>query len=198
MLEQLRHTRAYRVTDAAGRLLARLGLTANGITVLGFLLSMGAAYLIAVGYLAWAALVVVAAGICDVLDGALARLRGSSKFGALLDSTLDRLSEGALLFGVMVFYGGQGDTGKMLLTYVALVGSVLVSYIRARGESLGLSYKGGLLTRAERIVVLVLGLLLNSISGGRSLVAALWLLMAFSYFTSAQRLWYFYRHAGDK
>lgn len=198
MLQQLRHTKIHRLTEAAARLLARLGLSANQITALGFLLSLGAAYLIAVGHLGWGALAVLVAGLCDLLDGALARLRGSSPFGALLDSTLDRLSEAALLFGLLVFYAHHGATGRMLVTYAALVGSVLVSYIRARAEGLGLSYKGGLLTRAERVVALALGLLLNGVSGDRALLAALWLLVALSYLTAAQRLWFFYRHAPGK
>lgn len=198
MLQQVRHTPLYRLTEGTARLLARLGLSANAVTVIGFMFSLGAAYLIAVGHLVWGAVLVVVAGICDVLDGALARLSGSGQFGALLDSTLDRLTEAALLFGLLVLYAHQGATGRVLLVYAALVGSVLVSYIRARAEGLGLSYKGGVLTRAERIVVLVLGLLLNGVSGGLSLQVALWLLTVLGFFTAAQRMWFFYRHAGDK
>lgn len=198
MLEQVRHTRLYRLTEGAARLLARLGFSANAVTGLGFVFSLGAAYLIATGHLVWGAVVVLVGGLCDMLDGALARLRGSSQFGALLDSTLDRVSEAALLFGLLALYARQGATGRVLLVYAALVGSVLVSYVRARAEGLGLSYKGGVLTRAERMLLLVLGLLLNGVSGGISLLVVLWLLVVLGFLTAAQRLWYFRSHAGDK
>ena len=140
--------------------MGRVGLTPNLVTIIGLLIAVAAAYLIAVG-LWWAGgLVALFAGIFDMFDGALARNTGrASDFGALLDSTIDRVSEAVVLLGVLAFYlTGDNDLGA-LLVYGALVGSIMVSYMRARSEGLGIECKVGVMQRPERVALTGLGLI---------------------------------------
>lgn len=172
------------------RALAWLRLSPNMVSALGFALSLGAALLLALGYLAWGGVLVLLAGIADMLDGALARLtQRATPFGALLDSTLDRLSEAAVLLGLLLFYLGQGAFQEVVLVYVVVVSSVMVSYIRARAEGLGWECSVGLLARPERVVLLSLGLILGLTQ------PALWLLAILSSFTVGQRLFYLWQKA---
>lgn len=141
-------------------LMSRVGLTPNLVTIIGLLIAGVAAYLIGVG-LWWAGgLVALFAGIFDMFDGALARNTGrASDFGALLDSTIDRVSEAVVLLGVLAFYlAGDNDWGAMLV-YAALVGSIMVSYMRARSEGLGIECKVGVMQRPERVALTGLGLI---------------------------------------
>lgn len=190
-LSQLRSSLAHPLAQPLGTLLARTGLPPNALTVLGFGANLGAAAVIASGSLFWGGLLVLAAGLCDLLDGALARAaQRTSRFGALLDSTLDRLSEAALLFGLLVYYlRGTPSNYELLLVYLALVSSVLVSYIKARGEGLGLRCEVGFFTRAERVIVLALGLLL------RQLFLALLVITFLSFLTAGQRLLHLWRQS---
>ena len=140
--------------------LGRVGLTPNLVTIIGLLIAGVAAYLIGVG-LWWAGgLVALFAGIFDMFDGALARNTGrASDFGALLDSTIDRVSEAVVLLGVLAYYlAGDNDMGAMLV-YGALVGSIMVSYMRARSEGLGIECKVGVMQRPERVALTGLGLI---------------------------------------
>lgn len=140
--------------------LGRMGLTPNLVTIIGLLIAGVAAYLIGIG-LWWAGgLVALFAGIFDMFDGALARNTGrASNFGALLDSTIDRVSEAVVLLGVLAYYlVNDNDIGAMLV-YVALVGSIMVSYMRARSEGLGIECKVGVMTRPERVAITGLGLI---------------------------------------
>ncbi len=196
-LYQIRKTIAYRVTEPVARLLARTAITPTTITWFGFLLSLGAAALIITGHLFAAGLVVLIAGFFDILDGALARYTNrATRFGAILDSTLDRLSEAVVLLGILVLYAREQQVAHILLVGVALLGSLLVSYIRARAEALGLECQAGLFTRAERVVVLALGLLLNQIA--YALVIALAIIVVFSFITVVQRLLYVWRQTKVK
>ena len=105
------------------------------------------------------------AGICDLLDGTLARETGmTTRFGALLDSVFDRLSEALVLFAVLMLALKKSDEMMIILCYLAIIGSMLVSYVRARGEAFGVTGAAGLMTRPERVVVLILGFFLNQIS----------------------------------
>ena len=175
------------VTVPIARFFASLGIHPNTITVLGFLLTSAVAVLLAQGRLrlsGWLLLVVMPT---DALDGTLARLVGQkSRFGAFLDSTLDRLSEIALLGGMACHYLLQAATAEVVLAIVALVGGVMVSYTRARAEALGFCCKVGLLTRMERAAVLVAGL----ISGYP--VVALWVLAIGSNLTAVHRILHVY------
>ncbi len=202
-LSEVRKALAYRFTKPVVRLLARTPITPNAITWFGFLLTVGAAALIITGHLLTAGFVVLIAGFFDILDGALARrINQATGFGAVLDSTLDRLSEAVLLLGILALFALTDEKSALftllnkewvvLLVGLALIGSLLVSYIRARAESLGLKCQVGLFTRAERVIVLALGLLLSQINYA-FLVIALAIIVVFSFFTVGQRLVYVWR-----
>jgi CDP-diacylglycerol--glycerol-3-phosphate 3-phosphatidyltransferase len=192
-LPQVRKTIAYRVTEPVVQLLAATPISPNALTLLGFLVTVGAAALIATEHLLAAGLMVLFAGFFDILDGALARWTDrTTRFGGILDSTLDRLSEAALLLGVLVLFLLVEEQSvlftflakkwSILLVGIALFVSPLVSYIRARAEAMGLECQVGLFTRAERVVVLVVGLLVNQI------VIALFIIVVFSFVTVGHRL----------
>ena len=189
-LSKAREAVAYYLTEPVVRLLARTFITPSIITWFGFFLAVGAAVLVTLGHLFAAGFLVLIAGFFDMLDGAMARRTNrTTRFGAVLDSTLDRLSEAILLLGIIVLYVRGGFIVGILLAGVALPSSLLVSYIRARAESLGLECEVGLFTRAERTIVLALGLLLSQIDYA-FLVIALAIIVAFSFFTIGQRLIY--------
>ncbi len=180
----VRRTVGNYLIQPAVRFLARTSITPSIITCFGFLLAVGAAALIVTGHLFAAGFVVLFAGFFDMLDGALARYTNQTTcFGAVLDSILDRLSEAVLLVGILLYVSDQSSVA-VLLVFLALFGSLLVSYIRARAEALDLECQVGLFTRAERVIVLALGLLLNQI------VIALAIIVVFSFFTFGQRLIY--------
>ena len=183
------------LTQPAVRVLVRTRVTPNIVSWLGFLLTAGAAALIAAGHLAVAGIVVLVAGFLDIIDGALARQTNRvTRFGAVLDSTLDRLSEGVLLLGILVLFLLTGEQPVIFstlagewsvpLVFVTLLGSVLVSYVRARAETLGVDCQVGLFTRSERVVVMVLGLWLNQ------LIIALAIIALLSFITAGQRLFH--------
>jgi CDP-diacylglycerol--glycerol-3-phosphate 3-phosphatidyltransferase len=177
------------------RVLARTPLTPDFISWFGFAVVLGAAALIATGHPFAAGFVVLAAGYFDILDGALARHIGKvTPFGGLLDSTLDRLSDAALFVAILVFF--EKTLWLVLLVFLAFVGSLLVSYVRARALNAGLEPGRGIFTRAERIIVLALGLLLSGIDN--ALVIALAVIAAFSFFTAGQRLFYAWRDSRKK
>lgn len=161
MKELKRVSRTYAETPA--RWLGRLGLTPNALTVIGSLLTASVGVLIAQGWF-------VAAGVClwlfsatDTLDGALARATGRvTVFGAFLDSVCDRYAEAAVFFGIAWYYQATVNPRGVALTYLALVGSLMVSYARARAEGVGLqAAEVGWFQRPERIVLLGVGLLLT-------------------------------------
>ncbi len=192
-LPQIRKTIAYRITKPVVQLLATMPISPNTITWLGFLLTVGAAALIATGHLLAAGLMVLFAGLFDILDGALARRTNrTTRFGGILDSTLDRLSEATLLLGILVLFLLVEEQSvlftllakkwSILLVGVALLISPLVSYIRIRAEAIGLECQVGLFTRFERVIVLVVGLLVNQV------VIALSIIVVLSFVTVGQRL----------
>jgi CDP-diacylglycerol--glycerol-3-phosphate 3-phosphatidyltransferase len=186
-LDDIRKFSAYYITLPAVRLLAKTSITPNTITWFGFLVSVGAAVLIATGNLLAGGLLVLAAGLFDMLDGALARHTSqATRWGGVLDSTLDRIAEVVVLMGLLIFYAREQSTLGVLLVGIALPSSLLVSYIRARAEAAGLECKVGLFTRGERIVVLALGLVLSPFA--YILTAALSVIIAFSLVTVIQRL----------
>ena len=171
------------LTDPAVDLLARLGVTPNMLTAAGVAGNIGAGVLAANGNFLVAGIVVLAASSLDLLDGALARATGrATDFGSVFDAVMDRVSEAAVLFGLLVYFSDRGDRTEELLIFVAVVGSILVSYVRARAEIVGLKMKDGLFTRAERVVVLAAGLMVDQAT------IALWILAALASFTAVQRL----------
>ncbi|MDP2931324.1 MAG: archaetidylinositol phosphate synthase [Chloroflexota bacterium] len=183
------------VTQPAARLLARTAITPNALTWSGFLVTLGAAALTATGHPFAGGWVVLAGGLLDMLDGALARQTNrTSNFGALLDSTLDRLSDAAILFGILLLGIREQATMLTWLVYLALIGSLLVSYVRARAEGLGLKCQVGLFTRAERVILLVLSLLLYRVPYVP--VTALGIIALLSFITVAQRVIYVWQQTG--
>jgi len=174
------------------RVLARTPVTPNFLSWAGFILALGAAALIVTGYPLAAGIVVLVAGFFDILDGALARrTKRVTPFGAVLDATLDRLSEGVILLAILAVYAIQPSLLGVLLVGAALISSQLVSYIRARAEAQGLECKGGIFTRAERVVILALGLLLSYFTP--ALTIALAIIVVFSLVTVIQRVVYVWR-----
>jgi len=168
--------------------LRRLPVTPNQITVVGTALTFAAAVLVASGQLRWGGVVLAFAGTFDILDGALARSTGRSyPYGAFLDSNLDRYSEGAMYLGLIAYFVGVGGPLQRWLvvgTAAALAGSFLVSYVRARAQSLGFTCETGLFARPERVVVTVVGL----VFGGVVLTAVVFLLAVLTNLTALQRI----------
>jgi CDP-diacylglycerol--glycerol-3-phosphate 3-phosphatidyltransferase len=147
------------LVDPIARALRRLGISPNWITVLGLAANVLVALLITRGYLRLGGVLTILANLFDAFDGALARVSGqTSSFGAFLDSTLDRFSEAVVYLGLLIYFGQRGGRTEIILIYATVVGSLMVSYTRARAEGLGLECKVGLLTRAERVCLLIVGL----------------------------------------
>lgn len=141
--------------NPVAELLARLGVHPDTLTVVGWVLQVGIAVLFAMGHVCLGGALLLLAGPLDALDGAVARATGGERpFGAFLDSTLDRLSDAALILGLAALQFRQGAVLEMALFLAALVGAFMVSYTRARAESLGICCKVGILTRLERILVI--------------------------------------------
>ena len=185
-LINIRRNLAYRITDSMVRILSKSGITPNALTFINLALNIVAAYVIATGHLLLGGVLVLVAGLFDLLDGALARFtKQTTRFGAILDSVADRISEAAILCGLLIWHIPQEEASlEIVLIFVVLIGSFLVSYIRARAEGLGWQCQVGLFTRAERVIVLVIGLLINQI------FIALCVLVIFVFITVVQRLIY--------
>lgn len=148
--------------DRAASFLLNKGLLPNHITLFGLLGNLTAAVLIGKGYLLWGGLVAALMAPLDALDGAMARQREKfSNFGAFFDSVIDRYDELILLAGLLFYFSQNNSQPGVFLTYLAAAGSVMVSYTRARAEALGLNAKIGILTRIERAIVLIIGLLIG-------------------------------------
>lgn len=177
-----------RHAEALMSAVGRVPLTPNQVTLVGFSLTVVASGLAAFGQLRWAGIVLIFAGTCDILDGALARSTNASyPYGAFLDSTLDRYSEGAVYIGLAAYFltiGGPLQRWLVLATLAALAGSFLVSYVRARAQSLGFSCETGLFARPERVVVTVIGLIV----GGVVLYGVVFLLAILTNLTALQRI----------
>ena len=191
-LPAFRKNASYQLTRLVVRPLAKTPIAPNAVTWFGFSLTLGAAALIITEHLFAAGFVVLIAGFFDMLDGALARSTNRvTQFGGVLDSTLDRLAEGVLLLSILVVFAREQSTLGIWIVGLALIGSVLVSYIRSRAEALGLECEVGVFTRPERVVVLALGLLLSRID--YALIVALGIVVVFSFVTVGQRLLHVWR-----
>jgi CDP-diacylglycerol--glycerol-3-phosphate 3-phosphatidyltransferase len=171
------------VLDPIGAFLNRLGLMPNTMTLLGLVGNVVGAILIATGHMTIGGIIVLLMGPIDALDGTMARLRGmAGKFGAFVDSVTDRYSELVIYAGLLYYFIQQGNDLGMLLVYASAAGSVLVSYIRSRGQSLGWDTKVGVLTRMERYLVLAPTLILNIP------IVGLWIIAILSNLTAIQRI----------
>ena len=189
-LTDIRRNLAHRIADPIVRTLSKSGITPNTLTLINLALNIVAAYVIATGHFLVGGTLVLIAGLFDLLDGALARFSGqTTKFGAVLDSVSDRISEAAILCGLLVWYIRQEASPEIvpILILAVLTGSFLVSYVRARAEGLGWQCQVGLFTRAERVIVLAIGLLINQI------LIALCVLVVFVSITVVQRLVYVWK-----
>jgi len=163
----------------------KIGVKPNYITLAGLVGNLIAGVFIARGMLLWGGLIALIAGPFDALDGAIARLRGEDgSYGAFVDSVTDRYSEIALYGGLLVYFNQTGNWGDALLVFFSAIGSILVSYTRARAEALGYSAKIGLLTRVERYLILIPGIIIGYPR------IALWILAILTNFTALQRIFY--------
>jgi len=190
--EQLRGAVRNYFEEPGARLFQAVGLTPNAITLLGFAVCVVSAYLVASGWLLWGGVAFLVGSILDLMDGALARLTGrETPFGALLDSVFDRLGEAALFVGLGIYALRADHTDEYRAFFItalllALIFSQGVSYLRARGEGLGVFTRAGLMTRTERVILLGIGLLLGWIPW--LLFGILVLMAAVSCFTLFQRM----------
>lgn len=199
-LPRLRKSTSSRLTEPIVRFLVKTHVTPDTLTWLGFSIALVAAAVIATGHPFIAGFIVLAAGFFDMLDGALARHTGRvTPFGAVLDSTLDRVSEAVLLVGVLIFYllSGNRPTLGILFVCLALIASPLVSYLRAKGEALGIECRVGLFTRPERVIALAIGLLASRVID-YALIIALVVIAVFSFVAAGQRLLYLKRQTKTK
>ncbi len=191
-LDSFRKFIAQGITKPIIGVITKTPLTPNIITMIGFVITIGAGALIVTEYWLIAGIVVLVAGLFDMLDGALARATNkTTRFGAVLDSTLDRVSEAILLVSLLAIFARDGLVTESILSGVALVGSLLVSYIRARMEGLGVECKAGLFTRPERVIILALGLMLSQFN--YAMLVTLSVLTFFSWFTVIERMAYAWR-----
>lgn len=197
-LAEFRKSAARRITEPLKTILVKSRLTPNTLTWLALAISLIAAGTIATKHLLIGGFLVLLSGLFDLLDGMLARLTNqSTRFGALLDSTFDRISDAVLLLGVLVLYLLNRDTIGIVLVFLALVGAFLTSYLRARAEGLGINCPVGLFTRAERVIILALGLLLNPLCKF-SISIALALLVVLGFATVVQRFVYVWQQTKGK
>jgi phosphatidylglycerophosphate synthase len=177
-----------RVLDSIVYLMASLRVHPNILTLIGLVINIFAMVLFAKGHLDWGALVIIFAGIFDMLDGEVARrTKRVTKFGAFFDSVIDRYSDVLLLLGLIIWYAKIHRIFYVGLTGLVLIGAVLTSYTRARAESLIPACKVGFLERPERIVLLIIGGVTNRMA------AVLWVMAILSNWTVSQRIWYTYR-----
>ena len=172
------------IIDPIVGVIARTGFTPNHLSIVGFAGNLGAAVLAARGEFFWAGVVMLVFSAVDMLDGALARATGrATKFGAVLDATLDRLSEAALLGGLCFYFVERGQTEETIICFAALAGSLLVSYVRAHALSQGLNMQDGLFTRAVRVILLAVVLMIDQVRVG------LWILAVLTSATVVQRVY---------
>lgn len=189
MLTDFARKSAKQLLDSIARLFNRLGLTPNILTVIGFGLVCAIAFVIASGYEALGAVLLIFGAGFDATDGALARLTNKvSRFGGFLDSSLDRYADGVILLAFAYRGLVYDNDWLVVLSFIAMIGSFLVSYTRARAEGLGLQLKEGWFTRLERMLVLILGLFATWFFGVYGLLAAAAILAVLSNVTAVQRI----------
>ncbi len=171
------------IFQIAASFLIRLGVLPNYITLLGLIGHLLSGYLVIYGSLTWAGVMLLLMAPLDYLDGTMARLKNeSTRFGALIDSVTDRYSEFVILGSILFYFIGRQDRISCVGVYLALIGSIMVSYVRSRGEALGFDMKVGVLTRIERYLVLIPGLLFQ-----RPEISA-WIIAFLGNYTALQRI----------
>jgi len=178
------------IIDPVAAFLNRIGLRPNTVTILGLAGNAAGAVLIALGHITFGGIIVLIFAPLDVLDGTMARMRGEvTTLGAFVDSVTDRYSELMLLGGLIFYFLQHNNPLATVVTYFAACGAVLVSYVKARAESLGYEAKIGFLSRLERYIVLIPCLIINIP------IVAVWILAIFGNFTAIQRIYYVRKQA---
>ncbi|NQY57156.1 MAG: CDP-alcohol phosphatidyltransferase family protein [Ilumatobacteraceae bacterium] len=180
-----------RVVRPVGDSIKKTGITPDHLTIMGLLVGIGAAVAIGAGALRLGLLLVILAALPDLLDGAVAKASGtSSPRGAFFDSTIDRVTDALLLGGIAWYLASTESAHMAILPFAILSVSTLISYMRAKAESLGIEAKGGLMERAERIVAICVGLLFNVL-----LIPILWIMLVLTSITAIQRFVKVWRQA---
>jgi CDP-diacylglycerol--glycerol-3-phosphate 3-phosphatidyltransferase len=179
--------------EAIGRTLARWHVSPDAMTYLGLVLTIGVAVIAALGEIRWAGVAYIFAAACDALDGTLARVSGrGSRFGAFLDSNIDRFEESIVFLGLIVYYAGIGGRWEIPLLLVVTVGSLMVSYTRARAEAVGVDCKVGFMTRVPRVALMIVAMILDQV------LIALIILAVTTLFTSFHRMFHVWRMTGGE
>jgi CDP-diacylglycerol---glycerol-3-phosphate 3-phosphatidyltransferase len=205
MISEAIGTASKQIINVFVRALARSRINPNVLTFIGLLINIGCAVLYGYGDFVSAGLLMIVANLFDMLDGQVARLRGRvTKFGAFFDSVIDRYSDIIVYVGIMVFYARDTvahSTLLVALTGLALVGSVMVSYSRARAESLNIACKVGFLERPERVVLLIIGSLTMTGSASNPFLhkmpQVLWVLAILSHWTVVHRIYHTWHELRD-
>ena len=183
------HSLPRSISQPVARTVARTGLTPNQITLLGVIGNLIAGVLIGFHQFVAGAILMLAAGALDLVDGAVARLtHHATAFGEVLDAVMDRYSEGIVLFGLLIWELNHIHQVEAALIFATIVGSIQVSYTRARAEVIRLDVKEGLFTRAERVLLLGIALLFSAVP--HLLLVILWILAILTNVTALQRLYY--------
>ena len=179
--------------EAVGRTLARWNVSPDAVTYLGLVLTIGVAVLAALGEIRWAGVAYIVAALCDALDGTLARVSGKgSRFGAFLDSNIDRFEESIVFLGLSIYYAQVGGQWEIPLLLLVTVGSLMVSYSRARAEALGVACKVGFMTRVPRVAIMIIGMILDQV------FIALIVLAVTTLFTAFHRMVHVWRMTGGE
>jgi CDP-diacylglycerol--glycerol-3-phosphate 3-phosphatidyltransferase len=190
LLPQKLQDRFIKLLSPLVKLFSKWKLSPNSFSIGGMIITTIGAAAFLVGYIRLAGILVLLGGICDTIDGLLARTTGmASRFGALLDSTVDRYAEFMMFFGIAAYFFYIDDFATAAGTFLALCGSFMVSYSRARAESLGIEAAIGLMQRPERIVLIGLGAIIHI----NAFKLAIWLVAIFANYTALQRIRYAYK-----
>jgi len=177
------------------KIFTRWGINPNSFTLAGLIITSMAAVAFIMGHLHLGGFLILLGGLCDTIDGSLARFANKvTRFGAMFDSAVDRYSEFVMFFGMVVYFVMLKDYPTSVVAFFALCGSIMVSYSRARAESLGFDSRVGIMQRPERIVFLGLGALIHP----GALKFAIWLVAIFANFTALQRIRYAHKQSETK
>ena len=198
MFEARLRTKVSAIILPIAKTIASLGITANMVTLFGLVVNLMAAFCFATGQLVLAGILILFGGSFDMMDGAVARARKiTNSAGALLDSVIDRYSEAVIFLGALIYFYRLPNLSGVILVFAAVIGSILVSYVRARAEGLQIECKVGLMQRPERIVLLALGVLAQGLlpaqlaslqASGLILVSVFGILAVTSHITAIHRL----------
>ncbi|UCH51459.1 MAG: CDP-alcohol phosphatidyltransferase family protein [Chloroflexota bacterium] len=189
-LTEIRRTAARWITEPLKTVLVKSRLKPNNLTWIALAISIIAAGAIAANQLLIGGILVLLSGLFDILDGALARLTNqATRFGALLDSTFDRISDAIVFLGLLALFIRSEAVLEVVLIFLALISALLTSYVRARAEGLGINCSVGLFTRTERVIILALGLLLSPLCKF-SILIVLVVMIVLGFITVGQRLVY--------